>query len=91
MILKPILAAALLLLLVAPASAQTAPQPEQIDKTVRASAGALAQAETLLLQIPDLVAQMAALREQNAKLQAEIARLKAPARPDAKPGLTHKP
>ena len=73
------------LLLATPALAQTAPQADQVDKTVRASASALAQAQTLMLQIPDLVAQIDALRAQNAALQKEVAAAKKAAKPAAKP------
>ena len=77
------------LLLATPALAQTAPQADQVDKTVRASASALAQAQTLMLQIPDLVAQLDALRTQNATLQHQVDALKKnPVTEPKKPG-TH--
>ena len=77
------------LLLATPALAQTAPNPEAVDKTVRASASALAQAQTLMLQIPDLVAQLDALRAQNAALQKEVAAAKKPPKPEPKKPGTH--
>ena len=72
------------LLLATPALAQTAPNPEAVDKTVRASASALAQAQTLMLQIPDLVAQVTQLRQQLAAARAELAKLKPAAKPEPK-------
>ena len=83
------LIAAALLSIPSFALAQSAPNPEAVDKTVRASASALAQAQTLLLQIPDLVAQLDALRTQNAALQHQIDALKKnPVTEPKKPG-TH--
>lgn len=48
---------------------QPPPDPSKVDQTVRGSVAGLAQAQTLLLQIPDLVAQIN-------QLQAEVAGLK---------------
>jgi len=78
------LIAAALLSIPSFALAQSAPNPEAVDKTVRASASALAQAQTLMLQIPDLVAQVTQLRQQLAAARAELAKLKPAAKPEPK-------
>ena len=82
------------LLLATPAMAHAAPQkppptPAQVDQAVRSHmadlANASAAAQAVLAQMPELYRENVALKQQLAAAQAELAKLKAPAKPEAKP------
>jgi hypothetical protein len=60
----------------APALAQQA--GPSIDQTIRESAKSLAAAQTLILTIPELIAQRDQLQTQNKELRDELAKLKEP-------------
>ena len=65
------------------AMAQQPPAPPSIDQTIRESAKSLAAAQTLILTIPELIAQRDQLQAKNKELSDELAKLKeTPSKPD---------
>jgi len=81
---RVLIAVALCCAFTIPAAAETA-LPQSPEREIMGVAAALSQAEQIILGVPTLVSQNAALKAQNAALQKQIDDMKAASKAEAPP------